>query len=294
MRADAEKKQLRAGAEKKPRAGAEKKQPSADSGKKQPRANSAKKQLRTTTEKKPRTHAKKKQPRAGTEKKPLSADDEKKRLLAKAEKKRLRADAEKKRLQAEAERRRLHVDSEKRRLRPRLLEKRDGTSEDLLDIASKKIQEQLRRIKPYKKAETVGAYYSIGSEIRTGDIIQELLSAGKRVCLPKTVGDTLEFREIKGPKSLEYGRFDIKEPKDSCPVVEALDVVLVPTVGVSHDGTRIGYGHGYYDRFLAGSAARRIALTLETQLLKYLPATPNDQAMSWIVTEDRTIRARAK
>ena len=78
---------------------------------------------------------------------------------------------------------------EKESLRNRLLETRDNTSFDLLKIASGIIQKKLRKIYAFKNAQKIGVYYPIGSEIFTQDIIQELISQGKEIFLPKVTGE---------------------------------------------------------------------------------------------------------
>ena len=179
-------------------------------------------------------------------------------------------------------------DSEKKKsLRNLLLERRDNTSHDLLKIASKKIQKKLDKIFAFKNAKKIGVYYPIGSEIFTQDIIQELLSKGKEVFLPKVMGEGMEFRKIVDFSSLEPGNFDIMEPKEECPVDNNLDVILVPTVGISQIGVRLGYGYGFYDRFLAKNKTVAISLTLEKQIIKNIPKSEHDIIMNWIVTEDK-------
>jgi 5-formyltetrahydrofolate cyclo-ligase len=179
-------------------------------------------------------------------------------------------------------------DSEKKKaLRDLLLERRDNTSHDLLKIASKKIQKKLDKIFAFKNAKKIGVYYPIGSEIFTQDIIQELLSKGKEVFLPKVMGESMEFRKIIDFSSLEPGNFDIMEPKEECPVDNNLDVILVPTVGISQIGVRLGYGYGFYDRFLAKNKTVAISLTLEKQIIKNIPKSEHDIIMNWIVTEDK-------
>ena len=179
-------------------------------------------------------------------------------------------------------------DSEKKKsLRDLLLERRDNTSHDLLKIASKKIQKKLDKIFAFKNAKKIGVYYPIGSEIFTQDIIQELISQGKEVFLPKVTGETMEFRKIVDFSSLEKGNFDIMEPKENCQVDNHLDVILVPTVGISPIGLRLGYGHGFYDKFLADYKTTTISLTLEKQIVKNIPKSEHDILIDWVVTEDR-------
>ncbi len=181
---------------------------------------------------------------------------------------------------------------EKKSLRNLLLEKRDNTSADFLNIASQKIQKKIKKINAFRNAQKIGAYFPIGSEILTQDIIQELLSNGKDVFLPRVEGTRMEFRKIAGFSSLEKGSFEIMEPKDDCQIDNELDVILVPTVGISPAGTRLGYGHGFYDRFLAEHKSVTISLTLEKQIIKNIPRAEHDAIIDWIATEDKILKTR--
>lgn len=144
-------------------------------------------------------------------------------------------------------------------------------------------------MRSFREAKKIGAYYPIGSEVLTQDIIQELLSIGKEVFLPKVVGDTMDFRRIVNFSSLEKGSFDIMEPKEECPIDNDLDLILVPTVGISPAGIRLGYGHGFYDKFLTANNITTISLSLEKQVIKNIPKSEQDVLIDWIVTEDKII-----
>jgi len=181
---------------------------------------------------------------------------------------------------------------EKKSLRNLLLERRDNTSFDLMKIASEKIQKKIKKINGFRNAQKIGAYFPIGSEILTQDIIQELISDGKDVFLPKVIGEKMEFRKITNFSSLEKGSFDIMEPKDDCQTDNNLDVVLVPTVGISPIGVRLGYGHGFYDKFLAEHKTTTISLTMEKQIIKNIPKSEHDIMIDWIVTEDRFLQTQ--
>ncbi len=181
---------------------------------------------------------------------------------------------------------------EKKSLRNLLLEKRDGTSFDLMKIASEKICKKLKKIRVFKNAKKIGVYYPIGSEILTQDIIQELLSNGKYVFLPRVSGEQMNFKKISDFSSLEKGSFDIMEPKIECETENNLDVILVPTVGITAKGVRLGYGHGFYDRFLAEHKTITVSLTLEKQVVKNIPKSDHDIPIDWIVTEDKIIETQ--
>ncbi len=186
------------------------------------------------------------------------------------------------------------------------MERRDNTSSDLLAIAAREINKMLGRISAFANAKKIGAYYSIGSEIPTHTIIRDLLSDRRHVFLPRVEdAHNMTFRRVTDFSSLErHGvnssadigigiSSDIMEPKQTCPVDNDLDVILVPTVCISEAGARLGYGQGFYDHFLAGRDTTTISLTLEKQLVHKIPKFTHDVPIDWIVTEDRILCASA-
>jgi len=179
---------------------------------------------------------------------------------------------------------------EKAALRKHLLEKRDSISFDLMEIQSKKIFSKLMKMKIISEAKSVGCYSSIGSEVQTSDIINYLLDDGKSVSLPKVSQDEMTFRKVDDISKLEKGEFDIPEPKDNAPFQEKHDVILIPCIGLDNQGNRIGYGFGFYDRYLEGNNAVKIALSYSKQIVKTIPISKNDVKMDWIITEKDVIK----
>lgn len=183
------------------------------------------------------------------------------------------------------------LSEDKPRLRNHLLEKRDSLSYDFMTIASKQIQKNLKKVEAFRNAKTVACYYSIGSEVRTFDIIQQLISEGKTVTLPKITDGSLVFCAVKGFEELQKGEYGIMEPKNNCPVVESFDVILIPAIAMTRTGQRLGYGKGHYDKFLAKQSAPTIALEYSRQVVRNIPKSEGDIQIQWIVTEDEAIRA---
>ncbi len=183
----------------------------------------------------------------------------------------------------------MEENSEKTSLRKLLLGRRDNLSADFMKIASKQIQKNLKRIESYRTAQTIASYYSICSEVRTQDIMQEIISDGKTLALPKIDNDMLVFYNVKKFEDLEEGEFGIMEPKQNCPVVDKFDIVLVPAVAMTRTGQRLGYGKGFYDRFLAGKNITSVALTYSRLVVKHIPRSNNDVQINWVVTEDQVI-----
>jgi 5-formyltetrahydrofolate cyclo-ligase len=183
---------------------------------------------------------------------------------------------------------------EKARLRKQLLDSRDSLSQDFINITSKQIQDNLRKVDFFRNAKSVGAYYSIGSEVKTQDILQEILKSGKEIALPKVVKKDLVFKKINSFSDLEQGNFSVMEPKDDCKDVKKIEVIIVPAIALTREGHRLGYGFGYYDRYLSGKKSKTIALSYSKQVIKSFPYSDHDVRIDCIVTEDKVIMSKGK
>ena len=184
----------------------------------------------------------------------------------------------------------MSVNIQKAALRKHLLEKRDATSAELRDILSGKIHQNLKKISSYTNSQNVACYFPIGSEIDTHNIMLDMLEQDKNLLLPRIVNNNLEFCIVPNLEKLEKGSFEIMEPRDSCKKAEKINCVLIPTVGVSKSGVRLGYGKGYYDRFLSSTDAVKISLTYSKQIVKSIPSDSHDIKIDWIVNEDENVK----
>ena len=184
----------------------------------------------------------------------------------------------------------MSVSVQKAALRKHLLEKRDAISDEFRNISSSKIYQNLKQVDSYINSQNIACYFSIGSEIDTYDIMLGILEQGKNMLLPKIVDNNLEFYVVPNLEKLEKGIFDIMEPKDSCKKAENIDCVLVPTIGISKSGDRLGYGRGYYDKFLSSTGAVKISLTYSKQIVKSIPSESHDIKIDLIITEDEIIK----
>ena len=187
-------------------------------------------------------------------------------------------------------------DPDRDALRRVLLARRDNTSAEMLEMASEDVRRRLRRWPPLDDAGSVGVYHSIGSEIRTGGIMQDILDSGKTLLLPAVLDGSgnayasMEFRVVQDERDLAPGPYGIREPRSRCaPAVP--DVVLVPAVAVTPDGHRLGYGRGYYDAYLGEHQIPSVVAAMEKQVVKRIPPNPHDVPVDWVVTEGRLFRA---
>lgn len=148
----------------------------------------------------------------------------------------------------------------------------------------------------YESAARVFAYYSIGREVNTHNIISDALDKGKTVALPVVLGGgAMEYAVIE---SLEdefmNGQLSIPEPREGAARIspQAGDFLLVPALRFDKHGFRLGQGGGYYDRLLAGCRAFSAGLCRERMLMADMPLEPHDMAVNCLVTENRVTRLR--
>ena len=166
-----------------------------------------------------------------------------------------------------------------------MLEKRDGLDAREIAVRSKRIQDFLLNSTEFGSAEVVGAYYAFGSEVKTDLIMQKAKALGKKVALPCVEGESLAFYELSSGKYLVKGRFGIMEPLPYGPV-DKIDLLVVPGIAFDKKGYRLGYGKGYYDKFLAKKEVFSVGLAYSFQLIDSLPSGEYDKRMHAIATED--------
>ena len=178
-------------------------------------------------------------------------------------------------------------EAKKSALRKTLLARRDALSHDMIQVCEKQVRKHLSRIPAYSEAKSVACYYATSSEVPTRRIILDLLSRGRQVCLPRIRDDSeIEFAAVDGSGDLVEAEFGIMEPSERCSACEAPELVLVPVVGVTPYGARLGRGRGHYDKFLAGYRGVSVALAFSIQVVRSIPEDPWDRRVTWVVTED--------
>jgi 5-formyltetrahydrofolate cyclo-ligase len=141
----------------------------------------------------------------------------------------------------------------------------------------------------------VGAYYPRGSEVNTLDILNKVLEERKILALPATLRDKILFYKISSIKYLDgnqmvLSKFGIKEPLPSqSDLIDDIDLLIVPGIAFDRYGYRIGYGRGYYDRYLQRKKyVCSIGLAFELQLLDdNLPHEKFDQRVNAVATEEK-------
>lgn len=154
--------------------------------------------------------------------------------------------------------------------------------------ADEAICHQVLRTAVYEKAQTVFCYVGTQREIDTMRLIRIMMRDGKRVAVPLCVEKgVMEARRIEGTGDLVSGRYGILAPRLQCPVVEPeeLDLVIVPCCTGNARGGRLGYGGGYYDRYLVRTKCPSMLLCRHQLERDDIPMEPHDVKMRYFVTE---------
>lgn len=143
---------------------------------------------------------------------------------------------------------------------------------------------------------SVSAYAAMGAELDPAGLIARLDREHFVTCLPVTppLGNPLVFRTWRPGEPLVERRWGIREPADDAPAIDP-DLLLVPLLAFDRQGRRLGYGGGYYDRTLARLRRLKpviaIGLAFASQEVPEVPASPHDEPLDWVLTENGPIAA---
>lgn len=157
-----------------------------------------------------------------------------------------------------------------------------------------RINKRLFKQSFWQQSKTIAITISNGKEVDTSLIIQEALKQNKRVAIPKcNPGQKkMEFRTFQSIDQLETVYFGLKEPvvSKTDPVSpDEIDLLIVPGICYDKNGYRIGYGGGYYDRYLTQYSGLTVSLAFEAQLVSCIPAEAHDVPVHQILTENEVI-----
>ncbi|MEW8973496.1 MAG: 5-formyltetrahydrofolate cyclo-ligase [Tissierellaceae bacterium] len=186
----------------------------------------------------------------------------------------------------------------KKQIRQEILEKRRKLKNIDHKNFSETITSSVLNSSYYKNANTIMTFISFSDEVNTHDFIRKAISDGKRVTVPITFPKT---REIKASHILDFGElelgyYNILTPKKEfirfIPP-EEIDLIIVPGVAFDKNGYRVGYGGGYYDRFLSNLPnVVTIGIAFELQMIDEVPKDKFDIPVNFIFTEKKVINCQ--
>lgn len=185
-------------------------------------------------------------------------------------------------------------------IRKRMLQLRgEMTDADCVE-KSRSILQNLLTIQSVQKAGYILCYADHAGEVCTGELIEKMLFTGKKVYVPKVCGEDMDFYRIDSLDDLCAGYKGILEPEgepekrfteEMLKTHEADTVMLLPGVAFDKKGGRIGYGKGYYDRYLLRIPCKeRIALSYQIQIIEDAKSSETDIPLTGIVTENEILQ----
>ena len=187
------------------------------------------------------------------------------------------------------------VSLEKQRLREERLASREALSEQERSVLDDRITQKLLATSEYAEATTVLTYVSVLSEVSTRMFIECALRDGKTVAVPRCLpGHCLEFVAIASVEQLVAAPFNLLEPAKELPALtedqKNNSICIVPALLVDAKGYRLGYGAGFYDRFLSTYPGKKICLAYQQNLSReMLPHTAFDVAVDMVITESNVL-----
>lgn len=166
----------------------------------------------------------------------------------------------------------------KKELRAKIRERKRAMTEEEIVERSQKLGELFLASDAYRNAKTIYGYLPYNQEVRTVPMLEQALKDGKRVAVPKCYGDEMRFLYMDDLSKVESGYAGIPEPIADEPVADdPTALVLMPGMAFDPQGHRIGYGGGFYDKFLAAEPNHpTLALCYEFQMLPHLETEEYD------------------
>lgn len=185
---------------------------------------------------------------------------------------------------------------QKETIRREIIEKRSQLTESELNNASLQVLDNLQTFLQLDSAKHVACFLDFRNEIPMRPIIDHLKSQGKKVYIPKAdfKQKVMTFHELTDYNSLTLSKFGIEEPDPEVnPPIDAdlPQVVLCPGVAFTKDCHRMGYGGGFYDRYLASRPTKplTIGIALDLQIVESMPLESHDVALDHVVTPSRIL-----
>ena len=167
---------------------------------------------------------------------------------------------------------------DKKELRKQIRAEKRAMTLEQIEASSAVLAEKFYASAQYATAKTIYGYLPYNQEVRTVQILERALADGKRVAVPKVYGDEMRFIYMTDLSLTEKSDMGIPEPVADGPIGDdPTALVLMPGLAFTEKGDRMGYGGGYYDKFLAGEPNHpTVALCYEFQIVEELPTQDHD------------------
>ena len=187
------------------------------------------------------------------------------------------------------------IEEEKRAFRKSALKKRN----EIINRQEKSVQiaKNLFATQMYQNADMIFAYMAYRSEAETRPVLEQAFAAHKCVAVPRVLlsdaeqaNGTMVFCRIASLDDCVKGSYGILEPREECPIIQPDEnsLILVPGCAFTRDGLRMGYGGGYYDRYLQlYPKAITVGYAFEEQIYDAIPSEAHDRRLDFVVTQKK-------
>ncbi len=183
----------------------------------------------------------------------------------------------------------LDIRKYKQSIRENSKQRRSTMDPELKKSLDRKIAKNVRQLREYPSAKTLLVYVSTPIEVDTKTIIENAWADGKKVAVPRCIPDTrnMEFHYISSFEELSPGSFSVLEPSEHLPIVTDFSDCLMIVPGMQFDmkGYRLGYGKGYYDRYMARFSGKSAGICYSDELKLYMHHGRYDRTVDMIVTD---------
>lgn len=177
---------------------------------------------------------------------------------------------------------------DKKALRAEIKAKKRAMTEEQIAATSEALARQFYAHPAYQNAKSIFGYLSYNQEVRTMPMLEQAQKDGKRVAVPKVIGDRMIFIWLDDLSRIELGYCNIPEPIDNGP--EALDetaLVMMPGLAFDPTGRRCGYGGGFYDRYLEEHPDHpTLAMCYGFQMFDHLDTDPHDIPVNYVLSQE--------
>ena len=189
----------------------------------------------------------------------------------------------------------MNIEEEKAKIRKEIKRRRQELSSNILATIEKDIpgfifsidDSELKSV--IKKAKRIALYRAVNGEVPVDGLAEAFMQKGLKCCFPRVEGDNMVFCDCDSldDKAFKVSSYGIREPADHIPAVDPkdIDVVVLPAVAYNEEGTRLGMGGGYYDRFIGACAKERpylLGICYEFQICSDVPSSDHDISADFI------------
>ncbi len=186
------------------------------------------------------------------------------------------------------------IQEDKKVMRKKLKAQRAALPMPVVEQSSKAVCEAVLASALYAKAHTILGYLAFGTELNIDSVLLQAIADGKRVCVPRITSDTtFDAVVLHDLQHFAFDRFGIRNVVPPYEVLAPgeLDLILVPGVAFGRDGSRMGMGAGFYDRYMQQAPqAVRVGLAYDALLQQGLPCDAYDQKVQYLISESGLVK----